>query len=484
MASRCFYTVGTYWFVLILFCGCDNKAKNEIFQSQCLPLSAPLVTSGVDEVDSVVPTPDDDAAYIYASDEVKTFELNLSDENLAFLDNDPTLEQYVEGTLSFNGTTYGPVGIRYKGSRGAWASCTDPQNADGRGGKKICPKLNMKISFNEYNNDLRFYGMKKLQFHAMNLDKSMMRERLGYDLYREMGLASPRVAYIRLYVNGHYNGVFLNVEYIDGVFVKKRFEDGKGNLYKSIWPSNPSKKEPPAASDFLSGLRTNEDESPSMERIVTFSSKLISDNANARAQSIRNTWNTENLMTFFAVDRTIRADDGPVHFYCSSQRECGNHNFYIYEELNRFKLWIIPWDLDNSFLIKEWNDDPADRFLSVGHEWDDHQVHCRVQPSVSGSLKLPGYMPPSCDPFINSLGCYFHDAYDTALKKLLDGPFSQQVVDVKIASFRFQLKDAVEEAHETDTEHITLPDWEAAIQDLEKRVVILRNNAHERITTH
>jgi hypothetical protein len=60
----------------------------------------------------------------------------------------------------------------------------------------------MKVSFDWQNPDGRFYGLRKLQFHAMNRDPSMLKERLGYSIFRDFGVAAPRAAHARLLING------------------------------------------------------------------------------------------------------------------------------------------------------------------------------------------------------------------------------------------------------------------------------------------
>ena len=94
------------------------------------------------------------------------------------------------------------MGIRYKGSIGSFLGCTESGNPFFPSGRKTCLKLSMKIKFDEYKSEQRFFGVKRLQLHAMRLDDSMMDERLAYSLFREMGIAAPRANHIRLLVNG------------------------------------------------------------------------------------------------------------------------------------------------------------------------------------------------------------------------------------------------------------------------------------------
>ena len=47
--------------------------------------------------------PDDESKSLFDSDEVRTFELVVSPENLEILDSDPVAEEYVSATLKFEG---------------------------------------------------------------------------------------------------------------------------------------------------------------------------------------------------------------------------------------------------------------------------------------------------------------------------------------------------------------------------------------------
>ncbi len=447
--------------------------------AKCSKLSAPLPEITPDDPGRVIGESEDEISFIYDQSEFRTFEIRLEQDDLDTLDADPVAEQYVPGTLVFDGTEYGPVGVRYKGSVGAWVRCTanstndDPLNV---GGAKTCPKLNLKVSFNEYDTEGRFFGVKKLLFHAMNGDESMMRERLGYWLFRHMGVPAPRAVHVRLLVNGKYEGVFINVEYIDGRFTRSRFSDGKGNLYKEIWPTSiKGQTAPLTAKRLLGGLRTNEDENPSVDKMLSFNRAVMKMNGDARAKAIIDWMSVDNTMRYIAVDRTIRADDGIVHFYCFDAA-CGNHNFYIYEEEHANRVWLIPWDLDNAFVIIGDHGDWEDKFLKVVNEWDDHKAICRRRQGAESWS--PRQMPPSCDPLVNGCGCYFKDKYYQVLSELLDGPFSANTVNDNIETWQAQITDAVDEAYKADSRQLSPKEWQTAIANFHERIKILRAQAH------
>ena len=69
--------------------------------------------------------PQDDASFLFDAEQVHTFELDVAVENMEFLDSDPVAEEYVPGTLKFNGEEYAEVGVRYKGSIGSFVGCTE-----------------------------------------------------------------------------------------------------------------------------------------------------------------------------------------------------------------------------------------------------------------------------------------------------------------------------------------------------------------------
>ena len=66
---------------------------------------------------------DHSSDYIYDQNKLHRFDLFLTQENLDEINNNPAAENYVEGSLVFEGKVIKNVGIRYKGSIGAWVGC-------------------------------------------------------------------------------------------------------------------------------------------------------------------------------------------------------------------------------------------------------------------------------------------------------------------------------------------------------------------------
>jgi len=132
----------------------------------------------------------------------------------------PPPRSCVDGSVSFNGEDIASVGVRYKGSVGAFLGCTSGPNPFDASGAKTCRKLSMKLKINWDGSDREFYGVRKVQLHSQNLDQTKMHERLGYWLFREAGVPAPRSTQARVMINGEYLGLFALTEQMQRVKVQ------------------------------------------------------------------------------------------------------------------------------------------------------------------------------------------------------------------------------------------------------------------------
>ena len=315
----------------------------DLFQSQNETQSSDKRVASLDEYEYLDSHSSD---YIYDQDKLHKFEIFIDSDDLEEINNDPALEKYVNAHLVFENKVVKDVGIRYKGSIGAWVGCLSNNDWTNPSGYKICPKLSMKIKFN-FNEEKQFYGLKKLQLHSQNLDPSKMRERLGYYMYRNFGVVAPRSNHALVYINDVFSGVYANTENIDGPFTNKHFDDIGGNLYKEVWPikSNGSKQE---EVNFKNALKTNE-EASDVSKIFAFSEALSETNNSATNELIDSWIDKDIFLKTLVVDRRIAHDDGFLHFYHQGGDIYESHNYYWYENPSNNKIQLIPWDLDNAF---------------------------------------------------------------------------------------------------------------------------------------
>jgi spore coat protein H len=372
----------------------------------------------------LVTDPQDDAAYIFQEGVVRTYEVTLAEEDLAQVNANPAAEQYVPARLHFEGQTYD----RYKGSAGAFVPpCTGADNY------KTAPKAgkcSVKLSFNWTDPEGRFFGMKKLQLHAMIADASFLRERLGYSLVRDMGVPASRVVHARLVVNGLPEGLFALVEEIDGRFTPARFPDGgEGNLYKEIWPIWPD------PDVYLSALETNEDENPSIDKMIRFKDAVLTE-----PEAMASWLDRDVMLRYLAVARVIMNDDGIFHFWCAegaagnNPESPANHNYFWYEAPDTDRMWLIPWDLDHAL-----NEDyRVAGFARIHVEFD------WTQPAPSCGCTSTMQAPAACDPLIQNLRTWVDD-YEERVDAFIAGPFSASNVDSKLAAWEAEIDPVVTE---------------------------------------
>jgi spore coat protein H len=288
--------------------------------------------------------PDDEAEYLFDPAIVRTYDVQIDPADLLKIDSDPKAEEWVPASLVFEGMTYGPFKVRYKGYAGSFEAPCLQKGVKGS-------RCSLKMGFDEVDGDARFFGLKKLNLHAEIPDDSLLRERLGYTLFRAHGLAAPRAMHARVLINGQLEGLFTVVEQVDGRFTRARFiEGGQGNVYKELWPVGQTQE------SALKALETNKSDVPSTQGFLNFQVAVSRGEAESSGFLDR-----AYLARYLAVDRVIINDDGALRFYCNESAGAP-HNFYWYQESLSPRFWLIPWDLDNAF-----NNDRA--FSSIDPAW-------------------------------------------------------------------------------------------------------------------
>jgi spore coat protein CotH len=418
--------------------------------SSGLPVAgaAPAIAPAPD----IIPEPVDQASYIFDPAQLRTYNLVVAPSDLALIDQSPSAEMYVPASMEFEGKSYGPYRMRYKGQGGAFeppctvTGATVPTPKAG--------KCSIKVDF-DVNNGADFFGLKKLNFHSMNHDDALLRERLAYQLFREMGIASPRAVHARLLINGQLEGLFVVVEQIDGRFARSRFgEGGKGNVYKEVWPNYTD------PNTYIAALETN-DKHPDVQRMLDFKAAVDMGN-----DSFSGFIDRDYMLRYIAVDRVIANDDGVFHFWCGSFAQgnnpgpYGNHNYYWYEAAAAERFWLIPWDLDFAF---------AGRADDVVYpEWTTDA------PCVCGYALYGLQRPASCDQIVKYFKGWLPD-YNRVVDSFIAGPFQAERVNSELDVWAAQIMGVANEAAGLKGAP-TFSAWMRAVAQLKTTIESLRQN--------
>ena len=427
---------------------CDPGSSSSIDESSAVGGTGntggqgPTVPANCEPVDPSLENADADELFSYPH--VPTFDFYLPEADWQALQKNARQEQYTDAQLCFEGKLVGTVGLRFKGYYGSLYNCFDAQD------QMICARLSMKAKFSEYDSDLRFFGLKRLNFNAYRFDDSRMKERLTYDLYRAMGIAAPRASWAVLRVNGVSQGLYGMVEQVDGRFTADRWPDSPdGNLYKEVWPTLAT------PSQALADLTTNEDQAD-VSAFVAFADSLQNATDDAQVlQILDDNMGLDSWARYMAVDDAVVNYDGITYFWTDGVNS-NNHNFYFYERAPD-KFVLIPWDEESTFWI--------DAAHAAPH-WTQIQEDCSLTyPYWDGLARAP-----ACDPIFHALAGVL-DGWRAAAQELLDGPFSVENMTQNIDRFETYIG---AEAHVDPTPYM-YGTFDSAVQNLRNSVPAQRD---------
>lgn len=242
---------------------------------------------------------------------------------------------FVPGEVFYNGKEWYRVGVRFKGNsslKTSWESGI--------------LKLSFKLDFDEFEDDYpqidnqRFYGFKKLSLKNNFNDKSMLREKVATDVFRNAGLVSSHAAFYTVYVdhgNGpEYFGLYTLVEEVDDTVLDEQFSDDDGNLYKPDGDAASFAAGTYNESEYVK--KTNEDEGDfsDVESLLS----ILHDDARtidpvAWRTNLESVLDTDVFLKYLAVNTVIQNWDTYGRM---------THNYFLYNNPDTSKLTWIPWD--------------------------------------------------------------------------------------------------------------------------------------------
>jgi hypothetical protein len=198
-------------------------------------------------------------------------------------------EPEVLASMMFEGVYFDAVGLRLKGSG----------SADDMNGKPA-----FRVDMNEFVPGTRLRGLKGLTLNNGNHDATWSHEYITYYAYRQAGIPAPRTGWTRVYVNGEYFGLYMNIEQHDDVFLDRWYDDAElGALYEGGW------------SDFSPGQEAQMDyeEGPlpqdlvSLEEVSAVLSKPSSDETIAELEQYID---LDQVMRYMALEALTKHWDG------------------------------------------------------------------------------------------------------------------------------------------------------------------------------
>ncbi len=224
-------------------------------------------------------------------------------------------------------------------------------------------KKSFKVSFNTFESGRKWYGLEKLNLNGEHNDPSVIRTKLCWDLLREYEAPGARSNHVRVYINGSYYGLYINVEHIDEEFIKSRFGNNDGNLYKCLWPadldylgSNPNNYK--LIDEYndrrIYDLKTNTqlDDYSDLAHFID----VLNNTPDAQFLcEIEKVFNVYDYLKIIAIDVFTGNWDGYIY---------NKNNFYLYHNTTTGKFEYINYDLDNTYGID-----------FIGRDWDERNIY-------------------------------------------------------------------------------------------------------------
>jgi len=273
-----------------------------------------------------------EAGFLFDDTELPRIDLTISGSNLQSLYADPesNTEYYTVFYFTRGDSIVGPmdVGLRFRGDT-----------------IRKKEKKSFRISFNSIDAGADLHGIEKMDLNAEVNDPSLIRSKLGWNLFRYLGVPGSRSNHVLLYINNIFYGVYLNTEHIDERFVKSRFDNNDGNLYRNLWPADLVYLG--ASQDVYKyeydgrrayALRTNEDwdDYEDLAALITILDQYSGESLKAAVESLIN---VQQFLKAMAVDVIAGNWDG----YSGDK-----NNYFLYRDQVTGRFEYIPYNLENS----------------------------------------------------------------------------------------------------------------------------------------
>lgn len=194
-------------------------------------------------------------------------------------------------------------------------------------------KKSYRIDFGEYNE--KFEG-RELHLNAEYRDPSLIRNKLSFEFFKDIGSISPDCKYVFIEINGNPMGVYLQLESVDDLFLHKRQLPYGPIFYATNYHANfslltPKHKPKPS---LLSGYERklgNADDNLDLEMLI------------CKVNTISRSDFGEEIPKYMDVKKYLLWLCGVI---CTQNYDAFIHNYALYRNGKTGLYEMIPWDYD------------------------------------------------------------------------------------------------------------------------------------------
>ena len=240
---------------------------------------------------------------------------------------------WTHSKLEFAGLTFPDVATRYRGN-GTYLNSL------------IGSKQSFKVDLNKYTKGQSLAGVHTLNYVNAILDKSYMHDALAQQLFRDLGVPSPRTAFAyltadapRAFTNQPL-GLYVLVENVDADFAEGRFGSKAVPIFKPVTPELfKDLGDDWKAYAGIYDLKTKATPAQ-LRRVIQFARLVTAADDTLFARRLEEFLDIEEFAAFLAGLVLTSSYDG---FLSNGQ------NFFIYLDPRSNKFGFIPWDQDHGW---------------------------------------------------------------------------------------------------------------------------------------
>lgn len=196
------------------------------------------------------------------------------------------------------------------------------------------PKKSYQISF--YKPKI-VKGSSELHLNAEYKDPSLIRNKLSFDFFSEIGTLAPRSRHVFLTLNGKAAGVYLEIESVDENFLKRRGLPS-GNIYYAV------------DGDANFSLMSDLDKSTKKSLRAGYEKKYGAPELDVYLEKMIFTINTlprqefeKEIRKYMNIDKYLRWMSGIIF---TSNYDGFVHNYSLYRNSETGLFEVMPWDYD------------------------------------------------------------------------------------------------------------------------------------------
>ena len=292
------------------------------FTTSFITLAAAFVATSLSASDPI-----DD---FYGPNQVQEIHLGIAAADLQLMLQALPERVYIPASFRWRDTEFSNVAIRYKGN-----SSSNRQSPF---------KRSYLIKFDEYDKEARFLGLRRVSLDNGIQFGSLFSEPIVTEILRAEGVVSHRANYAKLFVNGDYQGVYVNVERIDESFMANHLPDPNGSLFKC------DEGGPGCNLQFIGDSRTNYKKAferkartskEDADQLIEFIRMINQSSPEDVAERIEAELELDDFLRTMAVLLFAGAFDQLTGW--------NPHNYYLYRDNERNRWRYLPWDLDVGF---------------------------------------------------------------------------------------------------------------------------------------